>query len=158
MNKHLYLLTTSLLLLTACSQSDNHVSSPALPAAQEQTTAGLTYKDYVAPLTPISFDDLAQKMARGEAFILFLGRETCPYCQQFVPKLYEVLQDQPTQVYYFNTEDKSDQNLQAFRDKFGIATVPNLSYYEGDQLVATLEEGSQASRSDISALLAQLTD
>lgn len=119
-------------------------------------TNDMTYKDYTAVLTPISFDDLAQKMAKGEKFVLFLGRETCKYCNIFVPKLHQVLTEQPATVYYYNTEDASDQNLTAFRDKFGIQTVPNLSYYEGDKQIATLEKGSQSSPEEIADLLSHL--
>lgn len=156
MKKLSYLIAISL-LLTACtanqSSSPTNSSSSAIVQNQATQEEALTYKDYVASLTPISFDELAHKMAKGESFHLFLGRETCKYCNIFVPKLHQVLSEQPTTVYYYNTEDASDQNLQAFRDKFGIQTVPNLSYYEGDQQVATLEKGSESNLEEIAAIL-----
>lgn len=158
MKKYLTLVTTAL-ILTACGQgqqtTDSSSASSQTATAQTATSSSteMTYKDYTAVLTPISFDELAQKMANGEDFVLFLGRETCQYCNIFVPKLHQVLTEKPATVYYYNTEDASDQNLQAFRDKFGIKTVPNLSYYQGDQLVATLEKGSQSTPEEIAALL-----
>lgn len=118
----------------------------------------MTYKDYTDALVPISHEELEAKMASGQPFLLFLGRETCSHCQAFVPKLYKTLQEVPRTVYHYNTEDKTDQNLQAFRDRYGISTVPNLSYYEGDQLVASLDKGSQASKEELVALLKQLAE
>ena len=145
-------------LLTACTQGEktNQEKTASSNQIEQVDQETLSYKDYVAPLTPIDFEELTVKMQNGDQFVLFLGRETCQYCNIFVPKLYEVLQEKSVPVYYYDTEDRDNQELIAFREKFGIETVPNLSYYEGDQLVATLEKGSQSSLEEITDLLSRL--
>lgn len=158
MKKHFILFATTL-VLTACGQgqqtTDSSSTSSQAATAQTATSSSteMTYKDYTAVLTPITHAELEDKMAAGEEFLLFLGRETCSHCQAFVPKLYNTLQEHPRTVYYYNTEDKTDQNLQAFRDLYGIKTVPHLSYFQGKQQLATLEKGSQASKDELLALL-----
>lgn len=151
-----------LISLTACTPVTKEASqtTPSTTSSQITTPSApsLTYQDYTAVLTPISHDELSQKMAAGEDFLLFLGRETCAYCQAFVPKLYITLKDHPKTVYYYNTEDKTDQELQSFRTNYNIATVPHLAYFQGDQEVAKLDNPRQVTKEELVNLLNLLQD
>lgn len=154
-------LALCLISLTACTPAEERVEQASQSAPSQATTPSapsLTYQDYTAVLTPISHDELSQKMAAGKDFLLFLGRETCSHCQAFVPKLYITLKDQPKTVYYYNTEDKTDQELQSFRTSYKIATVPHLAYFQGDQEVAKLDNPSQVTKEELVNLLNLLQD
>lgn len=61
--------------------------------------------------------------------IVFIGRETCPYCRRFAAKLSEVAQAEQLTVHYVHAQDPAyPQEILAFRQKFDIPTVPGFLY------------------------------
>ncbi len=51
----------------------------------------------------LSYDEVMKKIEGGEAFILYIGRDTCPQCRLFTPNLEKGLIDKglKTPIYYF---------------------------------------------------------
>ncbi|SFU72056.1 bacteriocin transport accessory protein, putative [Clostridium sp. DSM 8431] len=69
--------------------------------------------------------DKADKLLNSEDKVfVFIGRSTCPYCRKFAVKLSSAASKTNAQVYYVDSENFDDINIQAFRDKFNIRTVP----------------------------------
>lgn len=61
--------------------------------------------------------------------IIFVGRPNCPFCQKFIPKLYQVTQEHQLNVYYlFSQDPRYAKEIQDFRQKYGVETVPGLIY------------------------------
>ena len=58
------------------------------------------------------------------AFIYF-GRESCPYCPEFINSLYQYLEksDSTFEVYYIDTENK-EETLIKLRNELNIEFVP----------------------------------
>lgn len=114
------------------------------------------YAQAVKAYQKISMDQLEEKVEAQEDFLLYIGRETCPYCQTFVPKLTEAVEETHVTVYYVDSEKDPDGRIQAFRQENGLKTVPSLTYYRSGQLAGLLRKGSQASMAEIKDFLALL--
>ncbi|MCW6666823.1 thiol reductase thioredoxin [Aerococcaceae bacterium NML190938] len=64
-----------------------------------------------------------------EGNILFIGRETCPYCRRFASKLSKVATEHNLKVYFLHSRHPRHENeTQALRDKYGVPTVPGFIY------------------------------
>ena len=69
-----------------------------------------------------SGDQIYEKMDKGESFILFIGRQTCPYCQETVPELNEsAVLFGYDEIYYI---DSSQNDNKQFLEEQGIEAVP----------------------------------
>lgn len=122
-----------------------------------QSAAAPNESDYVKAVKSyqaISIDEVEQKTQNEEEFILYIGRETCPYCRDFVPKLTEAVEQSHTTIYYLDSESDPTGKIQQFRQSQGLATVPSLTYYKSGKLSGILRKGSQATLSEIENFLA----
>lgn len=64
----------------------------------------------------------------GEAIVL-VARETCPYCRKFMPKIHKVATENNRTIYFIHSHDKEYKDeIDAFRSKYGMPTVPSLLY------------------------------
>lgn len=89
--------------------------------------------DSFISIDPEKAEQLVQEKAGS---IIFVGRPNCPFCQKFIPKLYQVAQDHKLDVYYLYSQDpKFSEEIQAFRNKHGIETVPGLVYAGSQTMV-----------------------
>ncbi|MGT2907296.1 thioredoxin domain-containing protein [Streptococcus dentiloxodontae] len=85
------------------------------------------FEEAVNHFEAITVTEARQRVASDKKFVLFIGRPTCPYCQRFAPKLAAVAAGLSDTVFYINSEDASQlEDIQAFRSRYGIATVPGL--------------------------------
>lgn len=108
-------------IITIPNDSNNDGSiKPELDLDEEafQTAYNLTESIYI----PIYGDDVYDLMNDGESFILYIGRDTCPYCQQLVPDLMESATEHGyTEIYHV---DILDTNNATFIQQQGISSVP----------------------------------
>lgn len=66
--------------------------------------------------------------------LLYIGRETCPYCVEFVPILKEMAEELGQKVYYLDSEGtQTNDGLKAFRAKWEVQYVPTLIYFNGEE-------------------------
>ncbi|HEM3587743.1 TPA: thioredoxin [Streptococcus suis] len=122
-----------------------------------QSAAAPNESDYVKAVKnyqAISIDEVEQKVQDEEEFILYIGRETCPYCRDFVPKLTEAVERSHATIYYLDSESDPNGKIQQFRQSQGLTTVPSLTYYKSGKLSGILRKGSQATLSEIENFLA----
>ncbi|HEL1992136.1 DUF6568 family protein [Streptococcus suis] len=112
------------------------------------------YVKAVKSYQTISIDEVEQKVQDEEEFILYIGRETCPYCRDFVPKLTEAVEQSRVTIYYLDSESDPNGKIQQFRQSQGLTTVPSLTYYKSGKLSGILRKGSQATLSEIENFLA----
>jgi len=103
-----------------------------LSTVQATTVELDSYKKTVADFSAIDTDAVRAKIEKGDSFFLFTGRSTCPWCRKFVPVLNEIAKEEQITIFYLDSENTpTDDNLKAFRDEYGIASVPSLSYFSG---------------------------
>lgn len=101
-----------------------------------------SYRNIVQNFTSISAKDITNKINNGDAFYLFVGKETCPYCREFAPKLEEAssIFDNTSsnsetnvegKIYYLDLTNEDYESVSDFTSKYSIDTVPAFHYFEG---------------------------
>lgn len=58
--------------------------------------------------------------------LLYFGRNDCPSCQGFIQTLTPILNYIDSKVYYFDTNDKENENCDYLIKKYEISKVPTL--------------------------------
>ena len=83
---------------------------------------------------------------------VYVGRETCPYCREFAPKLKEAAKSINAIIYYIDTENKTDE-LAKFAEQYHIDSIPTLLVFKDGQLQETLTNSSDISLNDLKEFL-----
>jgi bacteriocin transport accessory protein, bta len=79
---------------------------------------------------------------------VYVGRETCPYCREFAPKLRKAARSINARIYYIDTENKTDE-LAKFAEQYHIDSIPTLLVFKDGQLQETLSNSSDISLNDL---------
>ena len=103
------------------------------------------YQIAVNRLQKISLEAVEQKIQHKESFYLYTGREGCPYCQKFAPKLAKAVDKTETTVYYLDSEHIDKTSWNNFKTTVGFKTIPNLTYFTNGTVYDILPKASQAS-------------
>ena len=89
----------------------------------------------IKDLEVTTVDRARQAIADKETATFFVGRKTCPYCRKFAGTLAGVVADTKAHIYFINSEEASQLNeLQAFRSRYGIPTVPGFVHIADGQI------------------------
>ena len=83
---------------------------------------------------------------------VYVGRETCPYCREFAPKLKEAARSINATIYYIDTENKTDE-LAKFAEQYHIDSIPTLLVFKDGQLQETLSNSSDINLNDLKEFL-----
>lgn len=76
------------------------------------------------------------KMDNEDTFVLYIGRHTCPFCQQYVPVLMEAAQNKGlTELYHVSTIDPENSN---FVDMENINITPTTYFVVEGVVVETV--------------------
>ena len=92
------------------------------------------------------------KSLKRQLRFVYIGRETCPYCREFAPKLKEASRSINTRIYYIDTENKTDE-LAKFAEQYHIDSIPTLLVFKDGQLQDTLTNSSDISLNDLKEFL-----
>lgn len=133
----------NIILLASCNQ---HKST-------EDNTSSTNYNDYVEAFEQKEASDVIEKQKNQENFFLYIGRETCPYCQIFVPKLSSAQENSEYTIIYLDSENENDTKLNKFREQYNINSVPSLSFFNGKNLEESLDIRNDMSIDEISQFL-----
>ena len=102
------------------------------------------YQIAIKRLQKISIEAVEQKIQHKESFYLYTGRESCPYCQEFAPKLAKAVDKTETTVYYLDSEHIDKTSWNNFKTTVGFKTIPNLTYFTNGTVYDILPKASQA--------------
>ena len=105
-----------------------------------------TYQEAMTYVKKIHLSEVQEKIDNKEDFILYIGRESCPFCQKFAPILAVAIQKTNQTVYYLDNDSKERKDITAFAHDMNIKTVPSLSSFK---------KGSKSSIEEIMELLTQ---
>ena len=61
-----------------------------------------------------------------ELAVVYIGRSTCPYCRKFAKTLNGLANKITTPIYYVESDNFSDEEINSFREQYNIVTVPGL--------------------------------
>lgn len=103
-------------------------------------------------LIEISVDEIYKKQSDSEVFFLYIGRNTCPYCLEFIPKLNKVITSIDVEIYFLDsvdTYDNSSNELKEFRDLYAVETVPAFILFHGKKDMKSLEINSTTTEENI---------
>lgn len=92
------------------------------------------YNSNVEKLIHVSSKELRSLFDEEKTFIIYFGRETCPYCRKLSPTLKEFNSKINGTLFYYNTDGEDyDENTKLFvKEELGISTVPTtLSIVKG---------------------------
>lgn len=120
------------------SDNNNNDSESRTALVKDAEAFRVAYNLDESIYMPIYGDDVAEKLENKETFILYIGRDTCPYCQQFVPNLMDAAVNQNiTEIYHVDTIDSSNT---AFLTKENISSTPT-TYFIKDGVVVQVVIG-----------------
>lgn len=90
------------------SDDDNLNLSPELEKDEEDFRVAYNLDESI--YIPIFGTEVYDKLENGDTFILYVGRDTCPYCQQLVPNLMEAALNQGIMdIYHVDTIDDGNK-------------------------------------------------
>ena len=88
------------------------------------------------------------KDLKRQLHFVYVGRETCPYCREFAPKLRKAARSINATIYYIDTENKTDE-LAKFAEQYHIDSIPTLLVFKDGQLQESLSNSSDISLNDL---------
>ena len=92
------------------------------------------------------------KSLKRQLRFVYVGRESCPYCREFAPKLRKAARSINATIYYIDTENKTDE-LAKFAEQYHIDSIPTLLVFKDGQLQETLSNSSDISLNDLKEFL-----
>lgn len=85
------------------------------------------YKKSTKKFKSVSMNQVTNLMEEGDDFILYIGRESCPACRDFVNKLSELAEKDNLDILYLDSTDTENRkDIKTFRDEYDIIYVPSL--------------------------------
>lgn len=104
---------------------------------------------------PMSNQQLETFLTEKKSGFIYVGRPTCPVCQEFEPKLVKEVKANKAEVHYFNTDEgrkENEEKMVEMLNSLNISTVPALLYFKDGQEVERIDEG-RFSNEDIQQLM-----
>jgi len=87
------------------------------------------YLGEVKPFNETTPEEAEELLEAKEGNIVYIGRETCPYCRRFVEKLSPLAQEYDLEINYVHSEHPEyEERVDELRDKYDVPTVPGLLY------------------------------
>ena len=83
-----------------------------------------TYKEDIKSFKQIHSTEADKLLSSEKLTVVYIGRETCPYCRKFAKKLGNLYNTLNTTIYYVNSADSSDNDISSLREKYHVVTVP----------------------------------
>lgn len=99
-----------------------------------------TFSQDIKNLVVISASEGEQLINSGDRVTIFVGRSSCPYCQRFAKKLAVVADNTLEKIYFINSENISPE-LNQFRDKYGVVTVPGFIHAYDNHVTVKCDSG-----------------
>ena len=83
-----------------------------------------TYDDDISSFNKVLSTEAADLLSRESLAVVYIGRGTCPYCRKFAKKLSGLVPKMNTTVYYVDSSNALDPDINSFREQYDIVTVP----------------------------------
>lgn len=94
---------------------------------------GNKYEEDVKSFKKVLSTQADELLANEDKAVVYIGRSTCPFCRRFASKLSGLADKVDTTIYYVNSEDYSDKDVNKFRNKYNIVTVPGFIVHKNGE-------------------------
>lgn len=116
-------------LIKGSSEKDNY------PTEVNQNIEKYTddYEKNIQNFNEITSDELLSMLDDKKELLVYFGRESCPYCREFVPILNTTSSGKNREIYYIDTEEtENNMELKKLRENLGVEFVPSLLKFNPD--------------------------
>lgn len=91
------------------------------------------YLEEVKIFKEVTPEDADKLLTAQSGNIVYIGRETCPFCRRFVGKLSAVAKEENLTIHYVHSQKaETFKEVEAIRSKYGVPTVPGFLYSDED--------------------------
>ena len=123
-----------------CSQDETVVENDNLDKQEEQienneqnnTINETITDDYFIDIGALEFQN---KINSNDAYIFFVGRDTCPACRNFKPTAIEFSSKEKINIYYVNTTNFSDNDWNIMNKIVNIPYIPTIIISKNYQII-----------------------
>lgn len=132
MKKMTMIITTIMLTFVSLVTFNNSFATK-----NESSNTKVTIEEYnknISDLKKISANELKNKIDNQESFIVYFGKETCPYCRNLSPVLKKFNDKINNSLFYFdiNGKDNDDAMKNYIKNELNVKKVPTtLSFVKG---------------------------
>ena len=103
-------------------------------------------------ITLEEFDDCIHGKGQKDTFYIYVGRDDCPDCEEFSPKLQSIIKEEELSVLYYSTSqdrEKRPDEMYALLDEAKVTEVPVVlevvngkisASYTGEEFLALYEK------------------
>lgn len=152
MKKKVILLIVFLIVFSACEYKDDRkiFQSDAQEVIDKEKK---DYEKYVENFRSVDIEEIIKLENDMELFYLFVGFKDCPYCREFVPKLYNAWLEENQDIIYLDTknipESRENGSFEEFANKIKLEYVPALYYFNGSEYINYPIDSTKITISDI---------
>ena len=83
-----------------------------------------TYHEDIKNFNKVVSAQAKQLLSTEDLAVVYIGRETCPFCRKFAKKLSGLASEMNTIIHYVDSSNTLDTDLESFRAQYDIVTVP----------------------------------
>lgn len=87
----------------------------------------------------ISYSKLNDMLENKETFFFVVVRDGCQHCENYIPKVEEVLKEYDIVGYKLNYSDLSDEEDAEFFKKYGISSTPTTVFIKDGKEISILQ-------------------
>lgn len=99
------------------------------PADEEVLNETEQYLNEVKVFKETPPEEAKALLESEDGAIVYIGRETCPYCRRFVKKLSPLAEENDLTVHYVHSQHPEyEEEVNDLREKYDVPTVPGLLY------------------------------
>ena len=106
-------------------------------------------------IVEISRDELEALIADEDYNLVYVGRPSCPDCQEFYPSFEQWVHESGKTVFYYNTQTKASgkQEMREYIVGLGIEEIPSILVLERGEVSSVICGIDEAGKEAIKALL-----
>lgn len=90
-------------------------------------------------LKDLSYKELEEKVNNKEEFFFVVTRDGCSHCEEFIPVLEKILNDNKVVGYNYNLAKESDANNEKFDKLFNVDGTPTTIFVKDGKEVSIMQ-------------------
>jgi len=94
-----------------------------------------SYQKNVGSFTPISIEEVHDKIENRTPFVLYISNESCPFCVEVVNNVRSAAKEVGVKIFYIDSEDpdiKDDKTFSEFKEKYDAKSDPTMLLFTKD--------------------------